>query len=223
MLELQKAEAIGRFTSIIVHDFRNILAVLRAGTSQIRRTGEDERTTWIADAMDDALGRGDRLVNQLLSFARGEASEADSVDLEALLQDCDELIRRSLGEGVRYSWNIDPDARFVMANRDQLELALINLARNASDAMEGKGAFTINSSAQDEKVELRICDSGPGVPKEIRARVFDAFFTTKSAQKGTGLGLAQVAGAVRQVGGELEVDDRPEGGACFRLYLPAGS
>jgi signal transduction histidine kinase len=222
MLELQKTEAVGQFTSIVVHDFRNLLAVTLSGLSQISRRTTDPDIERIAQAVRDAIARGNKLVNQLLHFARHDVLEVREVDLDQLLGGMDELLRTSLGDGVRLEWSIAEDARKVVANSDQLELALLNLAANARDAMEGKGELLIESCRDDRFIRLDVCDSGPGVPPHLRTRVFDAFFTTKD-RTGTGLGLAQVAGAVQLAGGWIEIDNRPEGGARFKLYLkPAG-
>jgi signal transduction histidine kinase len=220
LLDLQRAEAISRFTGIIVHDFRNILAVIWSGTRLILKQTQEPRTEEFAKAMQEALGRGERLVSQLLSFARGGDAETAAVDLEQLIEDSDELIRRSLGAEVEFEWNVSPDARYVIANRDQLELALINLARNTGEAIQGPGRFRIATEREGDMVAISVTDTGPGVPPELREQVFEPFFTTKSDSDGTGLGLAQVAGAVRQVDGHLEVSDCEGGGACFRLVLP---
>lgn len=219
MVELQKAEAIGQFTSIVVHDFRNLLAVTLSGLSQISRRTTDPDIERIAQAVRDAIARGNKLVNQLLDFARSDVLEVRDLDLEELLGGMDELLRTSLGDGIKLEWRIDPRARLVSANPDQLELALLNLARNARDAMDGTGEFLILSAPAKDLVQLDVCDTGPGVPPHLRARVFEAFFTTKDSGDGTGLGLAQVAGAVQQAGGRIEIDNRPEGGARFKLFL----
>jgi signal transduction histidine kinase len=184
MLELQKTEAIGQFTSIVVHDFRNLLAVTLSGLSQISRRTTDPDIERIAQAVRDAIARGNKLVNQLLDFARNDVLEVRDVDLDKLLGGMDELLRTSLGDGVRLTWNISPDARKVVANSDQLELALLNLAGNARDAMEGRGELAIESHAENGFVRLDVCDTGPGVPPHLRSRVFDAFFTTKDGRRG---------------------------------------
>jgi signal transduction histidine kinase len=223
MAALQKSEAIGQFTSIVVHDFRNLLAVTLSGLAQISRRTTDPEIERIADAVRDAIQRGNKLVNQLLDFVRGDVIEVREVDLEATLAGMDQLLRSSLGDGIRLDWTIEPEARLVQANPDQLELAMLNLARNASEAMDGRGEFLIFAERDNGLVRIDVCDSGPGVPPELRSRVLAPFYTTKGSEVGTGLGLAQVAGAVQQAGGRIEIDDRPEGGARFKLFLkPAG-
>src|SRR5690606_15344477 len=109
------------------------------------------------------------------------------------------------------------------ANLDQLELALLNLAINARDALAGPGQFTIATERDRDRVAIAVSDDGPGIPPERRAEVFELYVTTKPAGKGTGLGLAQVAGAMRQADGRVTLTDNPGGGACFLLSLKAGA
>ena len=131
------------------------------------------------------------------------------------------MLAGSLGSGIAYKWSVADDARHARGNADQIELALLNLAINARDAMDGKGTFTIEVTREGETVAVAACDDGPGVPPALRSRIFDAFYSTKGDGKGTGLGLAQVAGAARQAGGTVELKEAAGGGACFVIYLPA--
>jgi len=220
LVAMQKAEAISRFTGTAVHDFRNILAVIDAGVRLLVRRSAEAHTIERAKAISDAVDRGNRLTNQLLSFVRGEGAEVDKLDIRRCLESCDDLIARALGVAVEFQWHVADDARQVRANADQLELALINLAINARDAMDGKGMFSLDVTRSGDMVAIAACDTGPGVPRELRERIFEAFYSTKGDGKGTGLGLAQVAGAARQAGGRVELLDRRDGGACFVIYLP---
>jgi signal transduction histidine kinase len=220
LLGMQKAEAISRFTGMMAHDFRNILAVIDAGVRLItRHTGEPD-TAKKAEAIGTAVEKGKRLINQLLSFVRGDGAAVEQVDLKRCLDEFAELLARSLGDSIALHWSVAEDARDVCVNPDQLELALLNLAINARDAMDGTGEFSIHATRHEDLAEIAVCDSGPGVPAALRERIFDAFYSTKGDGKGTGLGLAQVAGAVRQAGGRVEIRDNPAGGACFAIYLP---
>ena len=221
MIAMQKAEAISRFTSTVAHDSRNILAVIGSGIRLILRSTDDPKIVQYADAMNQAAERGSRLINQLLSFARGESAVVGRIELQALLEGCDQLLAGSLGSGIAYKWSVADDARHARGNADQIELALLNLAINARDAMDGKGTFTIEVTREGETVAVAACDDGPGVPPALRSRIFDAFYSTKGDGKGTGLGLAQVAGAARQAGGTVELKEAAGGGACFVIYLPA--
>jgi signal transduction histidine kinase len=220
LVAMQKAEAISRFTGTIVHDSRNILAAIDAGARMIVRGTKEPHTVERANAISDAVARGNRLTNQLLSFVRGDGAEVSKLDLKTCLEGCDDLIERALGEGIKFRWSVAEDARHAHANADQLELALLNLAINARDAMDGSGTFFIDVTRDGDAVVIAACDTGPGVPLALRERIFEAFYSTKGDGKGTGLGLAQVAGAARQAGGRLELKDSPEGGACFVIHLP---
>ena len=125
-----------------------------------------------------------------------------------------------LGSGITFAWSVAPDVSSVRANADQLELAFINLAKNARDAMDGTGAFSIEVSRLGDMAQVLVDDDGPGIPGQHTGQVFDAFFTTKPSGSGTGLGLAQVAGTVRQAGGQIMIEKSPAGGARFRILLP---
>jgi len=221
LVAMQKAEAISRFTGTTVHDFRNILAVVDAGVRLIERHTAEPQTAERAKGIHDAVERGKRLVNQLLSFVKGDGAEVRMLDLKACIEGFETMLTRSLGDGIEFSWSVAEDARFARANADQLELALLNLAINARDAMDGRGKFNIDANREGEMVAIAACDSGPGVPANLRSRIFEAFYSTKGDGKGTGLGLAQVAGAARQAEGRVELREAPGGGACFVIYLPA--
>ncbi|MDX1430450.1 MAG: ATP-binding protein, partial [Rhodothermales bacterium] len=221
LLEFQKAEAIGQFTSTTVHDFNNLLAVVDSGLNQIVRGTGEQKTKDMVELIRSAIERGTRLTRQLLRFARLGSQEIGTLDLDALVHGIEDILKRSLGSGVQLDLHIDPGARSVTANADQLELALINLAVNARDAMDGKGRVSIIAERIGDMVEIRVADSGPGIPVDIRHRLFEPLFTTKGPNKGTGLGLAQVASAVRDAGGTVEAINGADGGACFVLRLPA--
>jgi signal transduction histidine kinase len=220
---MQKAEAISRFTGTMTHDFRNILSVIDAGVRLILRHTEEELTVKRANAIGEAVERGNRLINQLLSFVRGDGAQVTALDLTALIGGADDLLERSLGDGIAFTWHVDEDARYATGNADQIELALLNLAINARDAMDGSGEFSIVATRADDMCEIRACDNGPGVPSALRGRIFETFYSTKGTGKGTGLGLAQVAGAARQAGGKVALREREGGGACFVICLPFGT
>lgn len=219
LVQLQKAEAIGQFTSGVAHDFSNLLMVVIGNLERIAGRSTDPESVKSAERALGAARRGARISNQLLSFARQDGAEIKPVDLAALFERTDELMRETAGAGVAVSYSVAPSGRWVLANADQLELALMNLIINARDAMNGEGAVTVSAAQAGDSVEIRVADTGPGVPPRLRARLFEPFFTTKPPGKGTGLGLAQVSGAARQAGGSVDVDEAPEGGAVFVLRL----
>jgi signal transduction histidine kinase len=222
-LEMQKSEAISQFTSTVVHDFRNILAVVEAGLNLIARQRTKAEMARTIGEVRDTLARGERLTNQLLSFVRGDGADIRTIDLKALLEGSEALLRRSLGDEVAFTWEVADEARYARANPDQLELALLNLAINARDALAGPGRFAITTGRDRDRVVIAASDDGPGIPPHRREDVFELYFSTKPAGKGTGLGLAQVAGAMRQAEGRVKVVDNPGGGARFLLSLKAGA
>jgi signal transduction histidine kinase len=222
-LEMQKSETISRFTGTVVHDFRNILAVVEAGLNLISRQRTKAQMERTIHEVRDTLARGERLTNQLLSFVRGDGADIRTIDLRALMKGSEELLRRSLGDDIDFTWKVADDARYARANLDQLELALLNLAINARDALAGPGRFTIATERDGDRVVVVVSDDGPGIPPHRREDVFELYVTTKPAGKGTGLGLAQVAGAMRQAQGRVKVVDNPGGGARFLLSLKAGT
>ncbi len=223
MLELQKAEAIGQFTGTVVHDFKNLLAVMQASLNMIDRKTAEEETRATVRMARELLERGARLTNQLLSFARsdGARGEIGVVDLDPLIRRIDDMLRKLLGQRIALDVRIAPDARLVVANADQLELALVNLSANARDAIDGPGRVTISTERVDGAIRVRFADTGPGFPPDVLPDIFRPYFTTKPPGKGTGLGLAQVAGAVRQAGGEVSAGAAPGGGGEFVLTLRA--
>jgi signal transduction histidine kinase len=220
MLRLQKAEALSSFTAAIVHDFRNVVAVTQASLKLIARRSSEEGIEELARAGEHALMRGARLANQILSFARTDKAEIVPLDLRTLLVGIEDLLRASAGPGVEISIEREAGWPLVLGNIDQLELAFVNLATNARDAMGGAGKIAITAARDGHFLAVCVADTGPGIPAHIRRHLFEPFFTTKPRGIGTGLGLAQVAGAVRQSGGSIHVKDAPGGGAMFVLCLP---
>ncbi|HET6431358.1 PAS domain S-box protein [Dyella sp.] len=234
--QAQKMEAIGNLTGGIAHDFNNLLQVI-SGNLQLleREAGEDERiTTRIRNAMS-GVARGSRLAQQLLAFGRRQPLAPKVVHLGKLLRDTHEMLRRTLGEGVDVVtvvadglWNTEVDPGNV-------ENALLNLAINARDAMNGLGRLTIEAgnavldqahalaqgdAAAGEYVVLAISDTGCGMSPEVIEKVFEPFFTTKPEGRGTGLGLSMVYGFVKQSGGHVKIASTPGQGSTIRLYLP---
>lgn len=222
MAQTQKLEAIGQLTGGVAHDFNNLLTVVIGGLNMLLKRIEDPKQREIAEHMLDAARRGDKLTKQLLAFSRGKRMELEPVDLHELVPGMEELLRRSIDPGSTLKFELEPDARWVMTDANQLELAILNLVINARDAMPegGRIEITVRNSRRENCIELSVSDSGMGMPKDVADRAMEPFFTTKPAGKGTGLGLAQVFGAVRQSGGSIDIDTAPGQGATVRLHLP---
>ena len=233
----QKMEAIGRLTGGIAHDFNNILQGI-AGSVEIarRRVGEGRiaDAQRFLDATKTAVDRAGALTHRLLAFARRQRLDPRPVDPDGLVAGMAEMIRRTMGPGIRVELNLRDGAWGVLCDPNELESALLNLCINARDAMPEGGRLVIGTadahlSAEDiseeeaqpgDFVEISVADTGEGMPPEVMARVFEPFYTTKPLGQGTGLGLSQVYGFVRQSRGIVQIESVPHGGTTVRLCLP---
>jgi PAS domain S-box-containing protein len=231
LLQAQKMEAVGQLTGGIAHDFNNLLQSVTGCLDLIRRrAGEPERVHRWAEAGLKVAHRGAKLTAQLLSFSRSQKLEHQQVNLSALLSGMRELLARTLGPTVRIQIDLDAHSAGVLGDQTQLEMAVLNLAINARDAMPNGGELTIATQertiAHDPElptgryIELAVSDTGTGMSPEVAAKAFDPFFTTKGAGKGTGLGLSQVYGMAKQAGGVARIQSTPQQGTTVRLLLP---
>jgi PAS domain S-box-containing protein len=229
--QAQKMEAIGQLTGGIAHDFNNLLQSVAGCLDLIRRRpNEPERVHRWAEAGLKAAYRGAKLTAQLLAFSRSQKFEHQQVDLSALLSVMRELLARTLGPTIRIQIDLGAHSAGVLCDQTQLEMAVLNLAINARDAMPNGGELRIatheHSIAHDPElatgryIELAVSDTGTGMSAEVAAKAFDPFFTTKGAGKGTGLGLSQVYGMARQAGGVARIQSTPQQGTTVRLLLP---
>ena len=226
----QKMEAIGQLTGGIAHDFNNLLTAIMGNLDMVRRQLRgDERLQRLADNALEGARRGAKLTARLLAFSRTQRLTIAPVDLDKLLRDMSSLLQQSVGPTISVELEIDPSARFVMSDANQLELALLNLAVNARDAMPNGGALSIaarlvpDPNAPGEArylVDLTIADQGTGMTEEVRGRAIEPFFTTKPVGHGTGLGLSQVYGVVRESGGSMYIDSAVGRGTTVHLLLP---
>ncbi len=226
--QAQKMEAIGQLTGGIAHDFNNLLTVIRGSADLLRgRDLPEEKRKRYVDAISDTADRASRLTGQLLAFARRQALQPEVFDAAARIKEISEMLRTVLGPRVKLALEVECDDCFVNADPVQFETALVNLAVNARDAMEGEGAFNISLSSTDtgemRYVAVAVQDTGHGISRDQIERIFEPFFTTKGVGKGTGLGLSQVYGFAKQSGGEISVESEPGTGARFTLCLPAAN
>jgi signal transduction histidine kinase/CheY-like chemotaxis protein len=225
----QKMEAIGQLTGGIAHDFNNLLTAVIGNLDMIRTRAGNDRLQRMADNALEAARKGAKLSAQLLAFSRSQRMNVGPIDLAQLLGGMSGLLAQSVGPSVRVDVRVDEDARFVVSDANQLELALLNLAVNARDAMPEGGTLTIKAThAEDPErrlphVELAVTDTGTGMTEAVRARAIEPFFTTKPTGQGTGLGLSQVYAVARESGGSLSIDSEPGRGTTVRMMLPAGA
>ena len=232
LFRAQKMEALGQLTGGLAHDFNNLLtAILGASELASRNVDKPEKLQRMLEGVRNSAQRGASLTKQLLAFARAQPLDIKSVDLKSFLDDVTMLLRPSLRSNIEVIietsdklWNVDVDA-------GALELSLLNLAFNARDAMKDGGTLRVSATNQllegkpdglrGQHVALSVRDSGTGMSRDTMERVFEPFFTTKSFGEGTGLGLSQVFGFAKQLGGTVTVDSTPGEGASFTIYLPA--
>jgi PAS domain S-box-containing protein len=227
----QKMEALGQLTGGIAHDFNNLLTVVVGGLDIIAKRADDEKLQRYAENALAAAERGARLTGQLLAFSRVQRLEARPTHVAPLIQNMRPLLRNVLGPGIEKKFNLDEEMMAVLADPTQLEVAVLNLAINARDAMPDGGvlSFTtkivsVTSDPEMEPgryVELTISDTGVGMTDDVAARAFEPFFTTKEVGKGTGLGLSMVYGMARQSGGTARLESAPGTGTAVKMYFRA--
>ena len=230
----QKMEAIGQLTGGVAHDFNNLLTVIRSSADLLRR-GElpEERRRRYVDAISDTADRAAKLTGQLLAFSRRQALKPEPFDVADRIASVSDMLRTVLGARIELSVETRCRPCVVDADISQFETALVNLAVNARDAMDGEGRLAIvidevvalpavrgHAGGAGRFIAVSVADSGGGIAAEDLPRIFDPFFTTKDVGKGTGLGLSQVYGFAKQSGGEVDVASAEGEGATFTLYLP---
>jgi signal transduction histidine kinase/CheY-like chemotaxis protein len=229
--QAQKMEAVGQLTGGISHDFNNLLQSVTGCLDLIRRrSDEPERVHGWAEAGLKVAHRGAKLTAQLLAFSRSQKLELQQVNLSALLSGMRELLARTLGPTIRIQIDLAAHSAGVLCDQTQLEMAVLNLAINARDAMPNGGELRIatheRTIAHDPElptgryIELAVSDTGRGMSAEVAGKAFDPFFTTKGVGKGTGLGLSQVYGMARQAGGIARIQSMPQQGTTVWLLLP---
>jgi signal transduction histidine kinase len=217
----QRLEALGRLTGGVAHDFNNLLMIIQGNAEILQRRGLVAAAERPLAAIREATARAARLTRELLIFARGGQAEPVVVELNATLRDFLGAVQQAVGSSVEVSTVFDENACPVEVDRVQLELAVLNLAVNARDAMAEGGVLVLATRRIPGFVQLTVSDTGPGVPEAIRSRVFDPFFTTKPQGSGTGLGLTQVYSFAKHSGGSVDLENRPGRGLSVILRLPA--
>src|SRR3984957_10044978 len=234
LFEAQKMDTIGRLTGGVAHDFNNLLmAVLGSLTLLEKRLPEDPQCRRLLQNAVQGAQRGASLTQRLLAFSRRQELRPESVDLAALVSGMEELLKRALGLGIELRCQFPDALPPVLADANQLELALLNIALNARDAMPSGGRLTIGAATETvsgtgtdnnlrpgDYLRISIADTGIGMDEATLAKATDPFFTTKGPGKGTGLGLSMVHGLAAQSGGQLRIVSTPGVGTTVELWLP---
>ncbi len=231
--KIQRLEMLGQIAGGIAHDFNNLLMVITSNLYLAQsRGGEGGPAAPFIDTAMQAAYRGGQLTQQLLTFSRQQTVKPEAVDLNAALAPMiDGMLKRSLRGDIAIEAELAPGVWPVKVDRTQMELAVLNLAVNARDAMPGGGTLRVHTrnvvldgrgpgGLAGDFVALTLVDTGSGIDPAVQERVFDPFFTTKEVGKGTGLGLSQVYGFATQAGGTVGLDSRPGQGTAVTLYLP---
>jgi len=234
--QAQKMEALGNLTGGVAHDFNNLLQVISGNLELLSKdvAGNARAQSRVRNALA-GVGRGAKLASQLLAFGRRQPLEPKVVNIGRFIQGMDDMLRRALGDEIEIETVIAGGLWNTLVDPGQVENAILNLAINARDAMQGRGKLTIEAgnamlddaySAQHDDVTpgqyalIAVTDTGSGIPKDILEHVFEPFFSTKDEGKGTGLGLSMVYGFVKQSGGHIKIYSEVGEGTTVKLYLP---
>ena len=236
LFQAQKMEAVGQLTGGIAHDFNNLIQIFSGSLEMLEKRiaqgRANEGLRYIA-AMRQASHTAKQMTNRLLAFSRRQALQPRQVGPDALVRNFAEMIRRTLDPAIRIEIKLGDGRWDANCDPNELETALLNLSINARDAMPSGGVLTIatadrtlsaaelpDHASPGNYIEIAVSDTGVGMTPDVLGRVFEPFFTTKPTGQGTGLGLSQVYGFVRQSGGVVKIESRPDEGTTARLYLP---
>jgi len=228
----QRLEAIGKLTGGVAHDFNNLLMIISGSAQRLRGELTDKKHTRMLDMIATATQRGETLTRQLLTYSRQQTLTPQVIDLTQRLPAIRDLLMRSLTPNIDIKVDVPEDACAIRIDPGEFELAILNLAVNAKDAMPDGGTLSIRAKPvtlkgeateeglSGEFVAIRVADTGHGIPADILNRVFEPFFTTKDVGKGTGLGLSQVYGFAKQSGGAATISSGEGRGTAITIFLP---
>jgi PAS domain S-box-containing protein len=239
LAQSQKMEGIGQLTGGVAHDFNNLLTIIIGNLESIQRSiSASPDVNRISRSLDYAMRGAQRaasLTQRLLAFSRRQPLEPKATDLSRLINSMSELLRRTLGENIAIETVLNGGLWRVLVDQNQLEVGLLNLAVNSRDAMKAGGKLTIETAnvlldesyaasqaevVPGQYVVISVTDTGSGMSKEVLSKAFEPFFTTKDIGQGTGLGLSQVYGFVKQSGGNVKIYSEPGHGTTVKIYLP---
>jgi two-component system NtrC family sensor kinase len=229
----QRLEALGQLTGGVAHDFNNLLMVIGGSAERVKRNIADPQTARSLSMIEAAVQRGVTLTKQLLSFSRRQSVSPRVVDVAECVREFREVLQQSLRGDIKLEFSLPEVPQPVRLDRNEFEIALLNLTLNARDAMPDGGTLKITVRAlspsreegircelKDGFVSVVVSDTGTGIPTEIREHIFEPYFTTKGQDKGSGLGLSQVYGFAKQSGGDVTFETAERAGTTFDILLP---
>jgi signal transduction histidine kinase len=223
LVQADKLSSIGLLAAGVAHEVNTPLAVISTYAQMLaKQVAEDQRKSVLLDKIAKQTFRASEIVNSLLNFSRTSAKEFDEVDISRVIRETVALVGHQFEKaGIRVKLDLDGALPLVRGDFGKLQQVFLNLYLNARDAMERGGTLEIRAWNGERGVEVRVADTGPGIPAEHLERIYDPFFTTKAPRKGTGLGLSVTYGIVHEHGGLIEVDSRPGKGTQFHLEFPS--
>jgi PAS domain S-box-containing protein len=230
----QKLEAVGQLTGGVAHDFNNLLTIIKSSTDLLRRPNlADERRRRYIDAIAETVDRAAKLTGQLLAFARRQSLKPEVFSVNERVEALTDMLRPVVGSRVQVGLSLHCSDCYAEADVSQFETALVNMAVNARDAMDGEGMLSVSVKSVDGLpsrhghpalpgpfIAIVVADTGIGIPPDKLSQIFEPFYTTKEIGKGTGLGLSQVYGFVKQSGGDVTVESEVGRGSTFTVFLP---
>jgi signal transduction histidine kinase len=230
LLQSQKFEALGQVTGGVAHDFNNLLGAIMGALTMLRRRASDPKEVELLTLAEEAADKGAKITQQMLAFARRQSIEAEIVDINEAVKGMSELLRHTVGSGVTIHYELAQDVPPARIDPVGFEMAILNLATNARDAMPQGGTLIISTTRcageadrAGDAIAVAVSDDGTGMPDEVRQRALEPFFTTKGPGRGTGLGLASVYGFATQAGGSVIIQSNVGSGTTVRIILPSAS
>ncbi|MFT4255565.1 MAG: HAMP domain-containing sensor histidine kinase [Pseudoxanthomonas sp.] len=221
LLHSQRVDALGKLAANVAHDFNNLLAVVQGHARRAEdMAGADPELRQVLERIGASTRRGKALTSKLLALARSDEDAVERFDANQAVADMGPLLRPLFAPAVSFEVETSEAPAWVRMGRDSFEALLLNMARNASDALAEAGEFRLSVTVEAGEVLIRVADDGSGMTPEVAARIFEPFYTTKPRGQGTGIGLAVACRVVIEAHGRIEVDSRPGEGTCFTIRLP---
>jgi two-component system, NtrC family, sensor kinase len=223
LIQSERMAAIGKVSARVAHEVNNPLAIIKTAVRIIRnQSAADSPTTGSLQMIEDEISRITRIIQELLEFSRPPTLVQERVQVNAIIQGLAPLLEQDCRDKqIAVKMLLEPELPLVLISADQLKQVVLNIVRNAQDAMPQGGELVIRTAQQGQRVELSIADTGHGIPAEHRERIFDPFFTTKRQGRGVGLGLAVSYSIITAASGHIDVESEVGKGSLFRVSLPA--